>query len=397
VATSFSLSRKWKHRDAVLASCTAALFATMVARVSFSPLVPAITATYGISNTLMGLVLSGMWLTYGLVQYPSGILAGRYGERSIILIAVGGTVIMCLLVALAPVFTVFAVGVLLLGGIAGMHYSVATALLSRSYENGGTAIGVHHLGGAGGGLFGPIAATWILIQYGWRWAIVASAVVATGAFILVFWYVNSSSQSQAVGNAFSISFIIDTFSQRSIGFLVVVLVSFLFVAQGIISFLPAFLVEYRGISATLAGTLFAVFFVTHAIFQTIAGAVSDRTGVPATTVSCIVVTIVGLTLLIHGFSMFYIIIGSVLVGAGTAGMTVVITGIMNFLPSDRRKTRFGLTQTFTMSIGSLGPVVVGFVADRFGWAISFQLLIIIMSIALTIYIIKYLINQKTIN
>jgi sugar phosphate permease len=111
---------RWQYRHTVLALCTVAFFATMVARLAISPVVPAITDEFAVSNTLIGAALSGMWLAYALVQYPSGVLADRFGERRVVLASVGGTGLTSVVVVAAPQFAVFFVGVVLLGLATGL-------------------------------------------------------------------------------------------------------------------------------------------------------------------------------------------------------------------------------------------------------------------------------------
>lgn len=80
---------------------------TYFARSALSPVVPFITDEYSISNTQIGMALSCMWVAYGLTQYPSGKLADKFGEKHIILISIGGTAVMSLIAAIAPLFVVF--------------------------------------------------------------------------------------------------------------------------------------------------------------------------------------------------------------------------------------------------------------------------------------------------
>jgi MFS family permease len=353
------------------------MFATSVARISFSPLVPAITEIYGVSNGLIGLTLTGMWLTYGVVQFPSGVLATKYGERTTILFALGGTMAACLLVSVAPVFAVFVLGTVLLGTAAGMHYSVATTLLSRTYDNVGSAIGVHHLGGAAGGLLGPIAATWLLGQYSWHHAIVASAGVAGVAFVLFYWRVQPSKPQEATATDGGMEVGREAFealrSFESV-FLVAVMVVYMFVAQAVISFLPTFLVTFHGQSAALAGTIFAVFFVINGVMQTGIGVLADFLDRNLLIVGCLLLGVVGFGLLIGSGGLTVIATASVLVGVGTCGMTVLIAQIMEYLPDVVRSSGFGLTQSIVMVGGSFGSVSAGVVADTFGWGISFSVL-----------------------
>ena len=54
------------YRYVVLALCTLAFAATMVARLAISPVVPEVTATFSVSTGAVGLALSGMWAAYAV-------------------------------------------------------------------------------------------------------------------------------------------------------------------------------------------------------------------------------------------------------------------------------------------------------------------------------------------
>jgi len=46
---------RWRYEETVLAMCTLAFLATMAARLVISPVVPRITAEFGVSNSVIGL------------------------------------------------------------------------------------------------------------------------------------------------------------------------------------------------------------------------------------------------------------------------------------------------------------------------------------------------------
>lgn len=71
----------------------------------------------------------------------------------------------------APAFLVFVIFEVLLGAFAGLHYSVATVLLSRTFDEMGSAVSVHSLGAPLAGLVAPVAGTWVGVRYGWQFAI----------------------------------------------------------------------------------------------------------------------------------------------------------------------------------------------------------------------------------
>jgi len=61
---------RWRYEETVLAMCTLAFLATMAARLVISPVVPRITAEFGVSNSVIGLALTGMWTAYFLLAVP---------------------------------------------------------------------------------------------------------------------------------------------------------------------------------------------------------------------------------------------------------------------------------------------------------------------------------------
>ncbi len=179
----------WPYRNTVLVCCTAAFFAVVTARLVVSPVVPDIVDSFGVSNSAVGLALSGMWAAYALTQFPSGILGDRFGERRTILAAVGLTAAASGLLALSPTFPIFAVLVFCLGIAAGLHYIVATSLLTRNFEQTGRAIGFHVTGAPLAGLVSPAVAAVVATRYGWRAAVLIGTVVAVPTFALFFWFV----------------------------------------------------------------------------------------------------------------------------------------------------------------------------------------------------------------
>ena len=377
---------RWRYQETLLSLCTVAMFATMVARISLSPLVPAITSTYGVSNGLMGVVLTGMWFAYGVVQYPSGMVANRFGERATILLALGGTALACLLISLAPVFALFALGAVLLGTVAGLHYSVATALLSRTYDNVGSAVGIHHLGGGIGGLLGPIGAAWLLEQFTWQHAVVAAGAVSAVAFVLFHWRVRPTEPRVAAGGGTSGADALAALKTPTVTGLVVVMMLYMFVMQAVISFLPTFLVEFQGQSAGVAGTVFAAFFIVNTVMQTGIGFLADYVPRDWLVGSCLVFAVAGFGLLVTGRGLVLVGVASLLLGVGTCGMTVLIAQVMDSLPSGDRGTTFGLTQSIVMVGGSLGSVVAGVLADTVGWGGSFTVLGALLAVTLVGYV-----------
>lgn len=152
---------KWRYTHTALVLCTLAFMGTMVARLSISPLVPAITDDFGVSNAAVGFALSLMWATYAIAQFPSGIFGDRFGERRVILTAIGLTGVASIFLALSPTFGLFVVFAIVLGFGAGLHYTPATTYLTKQFDDIGRAIGFHIAGSPAAGLVAPVAAAQI--------------------------------------------------------------------------------------------------------------------------------------------------------------------------------------------------------------------------------------------
>ncbi|WP_121820112.1 MFS transporter [Halostella salina] len=369
---------EWRYRETVLVLSTLAFFATMAGRLAISPVVPAITDAFSVSNGVVGLALTGLWMAYFAAQFPSGILADRFGERRVILVAVGGTAVTSLLLAAAPAFSVFVLATVLLGGVAGLHYSVASTLLARTYTGSlGAAIGFHNSGGPAAGLVAPVAAAWVGAQYGWRPAVALGAVVAVPIFLLFAWRVRPTEPRRPddpMAERFDRDPIVELLSRPRIAFTVCLAAAGAFVWQATSSFLPTFLTAFRGQSQTVAGAVFSAYFVVQAVTQVGVGAVSDRYGREPATAGCMVLAAAGFALLIAAPGTLALAAAVLLVGTGLGWGGALIPRFMDELGDEEQGAGFGLVRTVYGVVGSFGSVVTGLLADLFGWAVSFGVL-----------------------
>ncbi|AXR77869.1 MFS family permease [Natrarchaeobaculum sulfurireducens] len=370
----------WHYRYTVLLLCMLAFFVTYFARLGISPVVPFITEDFEISNTLIGVALTGMWLAYGLAQFPSGILADRYGEKLIILIAVGGTTVMSLLLALSPAYAVFVLVVVVLGGVAGLHYAVATTLLSRTFDDLGTAVGIHSIGGPLAGLVAPVAAAWVGVRYGWRPAVALTALVGIPIFALFVWRVRPTDPrrpDQSMRDRLKLGALVELLSRPAIAFPLLIAMAGTYVVQGLLSFLPAFLVEFRGYTPTAAGIAFSAFFVVRAASQVVLGRASDAYGRDAVIGGSMLAGAIGLPLVVFGPGLAAVAGGVLLAGLGSSFFSAIDPRFMDVLSVEERGTGFGLVRTVYTVIGAAGSAGVGLTADLFGWPVAFGTLAVL--------------------
>lgn len=364
----------WRYRHTVLAACMLAFFVTFFARLAISPVIPFIRADFTVTNASVGVALTGMWMTYGLAQFPSGILADRFGERRVILVAVGGTAVTSLLLAAAPVFAVFVLCAVALGAVAGLHYSVATTLLSRTFKDMGRAVGIHSLGAPLAGLLAPATAAWVGTRYGWRPAVALAAVVGVPVFVLFAWRVRPTAPrrpDQPVRDRLELGPLARVVSRPPIAFTLLIATCGTFVAQGLLSFLPTFLVEFRDATPAVAGIVFSGFFVVRAVGQIALGEISDAFGRDLALGVSMVAGAAGVVLLVAGPPTAAITVAVVLAGVGSSFFSALDPRFMDNLSEAERGAGFGLVRTVYTMLGSTGSATVGLLADLFGWGVSF--------------------------
>ncbi|WP_418284446.1 MFS transporter [Halorubrum sp. DTA46] len=368
---------KWRYRETVLALCTLAFFVTMVGRLAVSPVLPLVVETFAVSNAVVGLALTGMWLAYGLAQYPSGILADRYGERRVILVAVGGSAVAAVVLSFAPVFALFFFGTVLLGAVAGLHYSVATTLLARTYDNVGTAIGIHNTGATVAGLLTPVAVAWIATRFGWRVAVATVAIVGVPAAVLFARRIRPTPPRRPdtpLRDRVQFSVARDIVTRPPIAFTLAIAVVGEFTWQGIASFLPTFLIAHHGLSTTAAGAFFSAYFVSQGVGQVGVGAVSDWIGRDRTLAGCMIVGTLGIATAVTQSSWAALLAAMVALGVSMSFGAALMPRFLREFSTEEENAGFGLVRTVYMMIASLGSVVVGALADLFGWAVAFGVL-----------------------
>jgi MFS transporter, YNFM family, putative membrane transport protein len=376
---------KWRYTYTALTLCTLAFMVTMVARLSISPLVPAITDDFGVSNALVGFALSLMWATYAIAQYPSGILGDRFGERRVILSAIGLTGVASVLLALSPSYGAFVLFTVLLGFGAGLHYTPATAYLTKQFDDIGRAIGFHIAGSPAAGLVAPVAAALIASVYGWRAGVLIGVVLAVPIFVLFVWRIRPTEPErpdQSMRERIQVSTIVELLSRPTIAYTTIIAFLCAFTWQATASFLPAFFSEGQGLSPSLASALFSLYFLAHGLTQPVTGWLSDRFGRDPTTGVSMGAGILGYGLLIAGEGLVVYTVGVCFVGLAMSWGAPVQSRFMESFAEAERGTGFGLVRTVYMTTGASGSVVVGALADLAGWEAAFGLLVGTMSLVL---------------
>lgn len=359
-------------------------FVQIGARLLISPIVPLVILEFGLSTTGIGLALSGMWATYALSQFPSGVLADRYGAKRIVVTGLIGAGIGCTFVAISPNYPVFFFSVVLLGLGAGFFYSPASSLLTNLASNDGKALSALTAAGALAGLLYPVLGGYMGNLFGWRLTIVVAAllaaVVAVGTLLAV--PRNDPHISGQRMSSVSLSRIWRPLSQPAIAYSTFIAALFGFIYQAITSFYPTFLHEYHGLSTSTSGIAFGAIFAFSAISQPIAGRLSDTFSRDVVLTGSALISGIGLAVLLTITDLSGIIIGTILLGIGISWPGVAQARIMDQLSPDEVGFEFGLLRTTYMLLAASGSIIVGVLIDTGGWIIGYGLLVALFTLAL---------------
>lgn len=387
--TILSDDRKWTLLSIVFGWTL--LFGT---RLIYPVLVEYIRADFDISNSIVGLLFTIILLTYSLMQFPSGMLSDRIGERTILLTSLVLTLASCVLLTTAPTFVLFAVGCVAFGLGSGLYSTPQFSILTKVFPDQiATAHGIAFAaGGVGTAL--PIIAGVIAVQYDWRlgfgFVIPALLVTSVGVYRLV----PSQGGAGFSGPPFRerLGLIGRSVNERVVilPFLATMMVAFTF--QGLTAFLPTYLIDVKQFSSIGATVVYGLFFVAGTGFQVVVGVLADRY---SQELSLITISLMGATALLSitvSDSVLFIALLVVPLSALNAFISLGNTYLMDTLPADIQGGGLGLLRTCIIGVGSTASVAVGYLADLGLFTEAFVGCSVVMFVAAVLSVTLYYIQ-----
>lgn len=156
-------------------------------QLALPPLFPLLRDEFGVSWSLLGMVVGAFYVASGISQFVSGFAVDRFGARPVMFaglaLLAGGTV----LAGFAPGIGALFVCAALMGIGNGVFHPVDFAILNSSVAHGrlGHAYSVHGIGGSLGYAASPIVTFALASAMGWRPALVVTGIAGLVALGLV--------------------------------------------------------------------------------------------------------------------------------------------------------------------------------------------------------------------
>ncbi|MFB6160228.1 MAG: MFS transporter [Haloferacaceae archaeon] len=373
-------AREYARVYAPMAVLSGIWFLAKFARALFPPLFPELQATYGVGSTETGLLFSVLMGGYGLMQFPSGVLADRVGPARVITVGAVAAVVGTVMVVVAPSFAVLVLAAGAFGLGTGVHKTVSVKALSLVYpDDRGGAIGAFDTVGFVGGAVAPLVLVALgAVALGWRVAFALAAGLGVVFVVLNRTYVTSAldatddpATDDAAPPETDVRAYLGLFGRPRIGAFVAAAVLYSTVWNAVVAFLPLYLIEVKGLSAGVASLLYSGLLMLGLV-QMPAGGVADRVGEIPVLVGTYLLAFVGLVALEGAGGVVAVVLTGGLFGLAMHGARPVRGSyLLRVFPDSAGGGGLGLVRTLMVLVGAAATAVVGTVADSAGLATAF--------------------------
>ena len=349
------------------------------------PAIPIFAKTFGVSNTLIGLIVS----SFAIMRFVSGLFSGklvdRFGERVVLGFGLFMVSIFTLLAGLAQNYEqllIFRTA----GGLGSSMFSVsAGALILRvvSDNQRGRAQSLYNGGFIAGGVAGPaFGGALIALSPRAPFFIYSGLLIAAGTVSLIYLHesrlgakqvVESDERAMTIREALQIKPYLYSLFLSFVGSWV------LFGMRS--SILPLFVVEDLGASASIVGLSFTIALVAQGAVMVRAGKYSDKNGRKPIILVGFSVVMLSLALLILSTNIYFYMAAMIVMGFG-AGFAASAGAIVG----DVIKGKSGKVYAFWQMSGDagmmVGPVLLGFVSDFFSYRAAIGVSAAVFSLAI---------------
>jgi MFS family permease len=159
---------------------------------------------------------------------------------------------------------------------------------------------------------------------------------------------------------------------------------------GIISFLPIYLMEDKGINEVAAGIIFSLIFFSGLIIRPLIGHLSDYYNKNVLMIILMFLAALSCFLLTQATNVYFAALGAIFTATVTAFYPLRSAYLMSKWPSKCRGSRMGMYATLVIIISSLSPVIVGYSIKFIEFHTIFLVFsFVILLVAFTSFFIKY--------
>lgn len=337
-------------------------------------LMPFVRPDLGLSDTQVGMLSSGLSLTWAVAGFSVGRLSDRLGSRKPVIVVATLAFCICSVVSgLASSFFMLLGARILMGAAEGGVMPVSHSLIAVEVdeERRGLAMGVAQNLGSNvlGSAVAPLVLVPVALAFGWRHAFFLAAVPGLISAAIIWWFVQEPRAEAFHAGDVPRATIGAAFADRNVqlcAIISILLVSYLVCCW---AFMPLYLTADRGFSPDATKWLMATLGISAGIGSFAVSSFSDRVGRRPT---------------IIGFSFLGVILplgamfvtGNAWLLAGIFFVGWALNGVfplfMATIPSESVDPRLTASLTgIVMGIGEvvggvLSPSIAGLLSDTYG-------------------------------
>jgi MFS family permease len=360
------------YRWVVLAVATVAFMQTHLHRMAFAPLIPTFVDDLGLTYAAAGSIQTAYFWTYTAVQIPVGLIADRWGVRSVMVACMALLAAGALVFALSGGYGEAVLARMVVGLGAAAVWVPGMRLLSEWFppSERGRATGLMSAGGGFGGTLALVLVPIVATGWGWRVAYGMLAVPAAVTLALIVFGVRSGPPAAAAPVPRARGALRRVLVSRR---LLPLNVAVLFSYGGYFSFLtflPSFLVRQLDMTNAQAGVVTGLITAGTIVSWPLAGLLSDRLGrrkpvyLASQALSALACAVFALG--VPSFTPWTVAATAVATGLLVGGMIVPFVMVVELFPAELAATAAGVTNAACFVGGMVLPIVLGLLVDVTG-------------------------------
>jgi len=336
-------------------------------RMIYPVLLPSLSESFGLTLTTAGLLVTLIWITYALGQVPGGVLADRYGERTILTAGVVIVAVAVLLTVLASTtWSLFAATGLI--GVGLSLYPVARiTVLSELYPDRlGRVLGITMATGDTGQTVLPLVAG-VLIGLTWHVGlvfVVPLLIIVAITIRRVLPPTVSSDTANTELSARRATYVLRKLYRPTLVITAIVLFLYIGVLQTFSAFYPTYLINEKGFSSTTASALFSLFFAFGIVAKPLAGIAYDVIGIRRSLPIVLSGASIGFSLLPFLDRFWLLAVDTVLISTMLGSGAITQSYLSETIPPEIEGTGLGAVRSSASLLASMGPVLFGAIAER---------------------------------
>jgi MFS family permease len=344
-----------------------------------SVIIPEIKLSMGLNGTQVGTLGSVQQFTGWFATIGSGYLGDRFTRLTGVMLGLSlfFTAAALLVLGLAPSYPVLVVGMLFMGLGPSMFHPPAIGALSRRFpDRRSFAISLHGTGGSLGEVTGPLFAAGLIVVLFYKDALyLCCGLGMVTAFVMWRLLRNQDSTAHSHGEPLPLKTYLGSFVrllQNPPLRMIFLVTAFRAVGQASTSiFLPIYLREDLGYSATLVGLYIALGQLAGIGSQPIMGALSDRVGHKAVIFPAMLAYTLILAVIPFADGKVQVAVVILALGIFVFSMQSILTSAAIELTGESVSSTATSLIYAASFLGSLAPTIAGVLTDAYGLQSSF--------------------------